>query len=40
MKPILMAAMVGNLEMVKMLIEAGCNCRVMNKVLIFIRHEK
>ena len=32
MKPILMAAMVGNLDIVKMLINAGCDCRVVNKV--------
>ena len=32
MRPILMGAMVGNVDIVKMLINAGCDCRVANKV--------
>lgn len=36
MKPILMAAMVGNLDIVKMLINAGCDCRAVNKVSIWV----
>lgn len=36
MRPILMAAMVGNLDIVKMLINSGCNCQVVNKVNMWL----
>lgn len=40
-----MAAMVGNLDIVKMLIKAGCDCRAVNKVrscllLLVFNHSK
>ncbi len=33
MRPVLIAAMVGSLPIVQMLVEAGCNCTIVNKVL-------